>query len=381
MKKAVKKRPVLESWQDPTCSPYVVLENLSKEYDGVPILKGMGLEIYKGEFFCLLGPSGSGKTTLLRLLAGFEMPTDGVIMLGGKEMTNVPAYERPVNMMFQSYALFPHMTVAENVAFGLKQEGVAKNEQVKRVQSVLKLVQMDTMSARMPHQLSGGQCQRVALARCIVKRPKLLLLDEPLAALDKKLRETTQFELVNIQEKTGITFVMVTHDQEEAMTMATRIAVLEEGVVRQVGTPHEIYEYPNSRYVASFIGSMNVFDGVVLEDEGAQTVIQSDQMAISLCVQPAGGAPQGASVAIALRPEKIKILRRKPTAKYNWAAGAVEDIAYLGDVSIYYIKIDDTGVFVEAMIPNIERLSEGEITWDDHVYVTWGRDSMVVLTA
>lgn len=380
MKKAVKKRPVLEPWQDPDCSPYVVLNNLSKDYDGVPILKSMDLEIYKGEFFCLLGPSGSGKTTLLRLLAGFEMPTDGVIMIGDNEMTHVPAYERPVNMMFQSYALFPHMTVAENVAFGLQQEGVVGEAQKKRVHSVLKLVQMETMMNRMPHQLSGGQCQRVALARCIVKRPKLLLLDEPLAALDKNLRETTQFELVNIQEKTGITFVMVTHDQEEAMTMATRIAVLEEGVVRQVGTPHEIYEYPNSRYVADFIGSMNLFDGVVLEDEGNQVIIQSDQMPIPICVQPAGGIAQGSSVSVALRPEKIQVVRRKPTAKYNWSSGVVGDIAYLGDVSIYYIKLDESGEFVEAMIPNTERLSEGEITWDDHVYVTWGRDSMVILT-
>jgi putrescine transport system ATP-binding protein len=370
----------LENWQKADTKPYLEIQNVSKYFDGAAVVNQVSLEIYQGEFFSLLGPSGCGKTTLLRMLAGLESPDEGKILIDGLDMTLVPAHERPVNMMFQSYALFPHMTVEQNVAFGLVQDKVPKLLIKERVRQALEQVQMEKYATRLPHQLSGGQRQRAALARCIIKKPKLVLLDEPLAALDRKLRENTQFELVNIQEEMGLTFLMVTHDQEEAMTMSTRLGIMEEGRVRQVGTPHEIYEFPNSVYVADFIGSMNIFHGVVIEESREHTVIQSDILPADIFVNHAADVPCGAHVSVALRPEKITISKKKPQTKYNVATGIVQDIAYLGDVSIYLIELEDTDKIVEAMLPNLMRSATQEITWEDKVYLTWEPDNTIILT-
>lgn len=381
MKKVLRKGPKLEPWQDKDNVPQIVIENLAKDYDGHQIVKHIDLEIYKGEFFCLLGPSGCGKTTLLRMLAGFEEPSEGRLYIDGIDMTHVPPYERPVNMMFQSYALFPHMTVEQNVAFGLVQEGLPKADIKDRVYESLQLVQMERYSHRKPHQLSGGQRQRVALARSLIKRPKLLLLDEPLAALDKKLREQTQFELVTIQETVGVTFIMVTHDQEEAMTMGSRLAIMEEGMIRQIGTPHEIYEYPSSRYVADFIGTMNIFDGLAVADKDGLLSIQPDNTMPEVHVNHSGTIPLGATVAVAVRPEKIRIKKgAKPPNAVNCLEGIVQDIGYLGDVSIYHVEIIGGDKIVRALVPNAIRLAESEITWEDRVFLWWAPESAVVLT-
>ena len=370
----------LEDWQKAETKPYLEIQNVSKYFDGAAVVNQISLEIYQGEFFSLLGPSGCGKTTLLRMLAGLETPDEGKILIDGVDMTSVPAYERPVNMMFQSYALFPHMTVEQNVAFGLVQDKLPKPLIKERVQEALAQVQMEKYAKRRPHQLSGGQRQRAALARCIIKKPKLVLLDEPLAALDRKLRENTQFELVNIQEEMGLTFLMVTHDQEEAMTMSTRLGIMEEGKVRQVGTPHEIYEFPNSVYVADFIGSMNIFQGVVIGESTDHSVIRADDLSADIYVDHAADVPCGANISVALRPEKITISKKKPQGKYNVAQGIVEDIAYLGDASIYLIELEGTGKIVEAMLPNLTRISTQEITWEDTVYLTWEPGNAVILT-
>lgn len=376
-----KKSPVLEPWQDPRQKPYLEIENVSKAYEGVPALQHVSLSIYKGEFFSLLGPSGCGKTTLLRLLAGFEVPDSGHIAIDGMRMREMPPYERPVNMMFQSYALFPHMTVEQNVAFGLKQEGLPRDEVHERVARSLKLVRMSKYARRKPHQLSGGQKQRVALSRSLIKRPKLLLLDEPLAALDKALREDTQFELVNIQEKVGITFVMVTHDQEEAMTMSTRIAVMDEGRIRQVGTPQEVYEYPNSEYVADFIGTMNIFEGLVVGEEEGNVLIRSEDLGCDLAIQAASAVPQGAQVSVAIRPEKIHMTKRTPhTRDVNCVQGKVDEIAYFGDVSTFHVVLPN-GKKVLATTPNLVRLAERPINWEDEVYLTWRPENGVILLA
>ncbi len=314
------------------------------------------------------------------MLAGLEMPTTGKIYIDGVDVTRRPAYDRPVNMMFQSYALFPHMTVEQNVAFGLKQERIPKAEIRERVREVLRLVQMDKFGARQPHQLSGGQRQRVALARSLVKRPKLLLLDEPLAALDKRLREQTQFELVNIQEEVGITFILVTHDQEEAMTMSSRLGIMDHGRLRQIGTPNEIYEYPHSEYVADFIGSINKFEGRVVEDETDHILVESEEAGCELYVSHSADAPVGSQVKVAIRPEKIMIARARPEQKRNATKGVVKDIGYLGDVSIYHVELE-SGKIVLATQPNIVRLAERPVTWDDEVYLFWRAENSIVLTA
>lgn len=369
----------LEPWQDPRAKPYIHLEGVSKNFDGVLAVNNVTLSIYKKEFFSLLGGSGCGKTTLLRLLAGFERPTSGRIYIDGVDVTHTPPYERPVNMMFQSYALFPHMTVSQNVAFGLKQEKLPRKEIEKRVKEILELVHMGTYAHRRPHQLSGGQRQRVALARSLARHPKVLLLDEPLAALDKTLRERTQFELVNIQEKVGITFVMVTHDQEEAMTVSTRMGIMEQGRISQVGTPGEIYEYPNSLYVAQFIGSINIFEGLVIEEEADHVLVRSEEAGCDLYVNHSALAPVGAHVSVAIRPEKVMISPKKPEMMRNHTCGIVKDIGYLGDVSIYHVQLE-SGKIVLATQPNLVRLAERPVKWDDEVYLSWRPENGIILT-
>ncbi|CAO3410427.1 ABC transporter ATP-binding protein [Azospirillum largimobile] len=378
----IRKPTRLEPWQDAGQTPYVRIEKVTKTFGDFVAVDEVSLSIYRNEFFALLGGSGSGKTTLLRMLAGFEQPTEGKIFIDGVDMAGIPPYERPVNMMFQSYALFPHMTVEQNVAFGLKQDGVAKAEIRDRVEEMLGLVQLSAFGKRRPHQLSGGQRQRVALARSLVKRPKLLLLDEPLGALDKKLRERTQFELVNIQEKLGVTFIVVTHDQEEAMTMSSRIAVMNHGVIAQVGTPTEIYEYPHNRFVAEFIGSINMFDGRVVETDGDQVIVASEEAGCELLIAHATPAPVGSPVSVAIRPEKIALSKEPVAAEgdgRNRTTGIVREIAYLGDVSIYLVQLP-TGKTVRVTAPNVTRRTEMPITWEDEVTLTWRPFAGVVLT-
>ncbi len=368
-----------EPWTDPEAKPYVRIEKVTKKFGDFIAVDDVTLDIYQKEIFCLLGASGCGKTTLLRMLAGFERPTSGKIFIDGVDMTAIPPYERPVNMMFQSYAVFPHMTVEQNVAFGLKQEGVAKTEVTQRVGDMLELVKLGQFAKRKPHQLSGGQRQRVALARALVKKPKLLLLDEPLAALDKKLREHTQFELINIQETLGVTFIVVTHDQEEAMTLSSRVGLMNHGEIVQVGTPSEIYEYPNSRFVAEFIGSVNTFEGKLTEDEPSYVRIESPDLESNIYVDHGVSSAPGATVWACIRPEKIQISREKPNNADNWGSGIVRDIAYMGDVSIYLIKLDSEKV-VRVTQPNVFRHADDRITWDERVYVHWHATSPVVVT-
>ncbi|MDG9729665.1 polyamine ABC transporter ATP-binding protein [Ignatzschineria sp. RMDPL8A] len=368
-----------EPWRDPNSVPHVELIDVVKVFDDHIAVNNISLDIYKGEFFSLLGPSGCGKTTLLRMLAGFETPTSGKILLEGEDMSKIPPYERPVNMMFQSYALFPHMTVEDNIAFGLKQDKIAKAEIRKRVDQMLELVQMGKYAKRKPHQLSGGQRQRVALARSIVKKPKLLLLDEPLGALDKRLREQTQFELMNIQEELGITFVIVTHDQEEAMTVSSRIAVMDTGELVQVATPTEIYEYPNSRYVAEFVGDVNIFEGVISDISPKQTTIESYETETPLVCNQGVGAVVGAQAWVAVRPEKLDISLTPPEdITINCVEGEVWDIGYLGDMSIYHVKLDN-GKMVTASQVNHKRLTEHKINYEDRVYISFDKDSGIAL--
>ena len=371
-----------EPWRDPDAECYVRIENVTKRFGDFVAVNNVSLKIYKGEIFCLLGGSGSGKSTLLRMLAGFEQTSGGSIFLDGQDMKGVPPYERPVNMMFQSYALFPHMTVEKNIAFGLEQEkGLSKSEIATRVTDILEIVKLGQFAARRPHQLSGGQRQRVALARALVKRPKLLLLDEPLGALDKKLREATQFELINIQEQLGVTFIVVTHDQEEAMTLASRIGVMNRGEIVQIGTPTEIYEFPQTKFVADFIGSVNMFQGRLVEDLPDRVRIQSDELGGVVYVDHGISSAPGATVWAAIRPEKINILRAPPAeAAENCVKGVVKEIAYMGDVSIYLVKIE-SGKTVRVTQPNVERLSDDErILWDETVWLTWHPSSPVIVT-
>ena len=371
----------IEPWRDPNAKPYVQIENLTKKFGDFTAVDNVSLEIYKGETFCLLGGSGSGKSTLLRMLAGFEEPSSGRMLLDGEDLGEIPPYNRPVNMMFQSYALFPHMTVEKNIAFGLEQERLPRAEIAARVEHMLDIVRMGDYARRKPHQLSGGQRQRVALARALVKRPKLLLLDEPLGALDKKLREHTQFELINIQEQLGVTFFVVTHDQEEAMTLASRIGVMDRGRIVQIGTPTEIYEFPQTRFVADFIGSVNMFEGRLVEDEPDFVRIQSDELGGTIYVDHGISAAPGVTVWAAIRPEKIELKREPPASlAENSVRGIVREIAYMGDMSVYLVQID-SGKTVRVTMPNVERLSDDErILWDETVYLTWHESSPVVVT-
>lgn len=357
-------------------APLIRFERVSKRYGGVAAVSDLSLDIAAGEFFALLGPSGCGKSTLLRMLAGFETPDAGRILLDGEDIVGVPPHLRPVNMMFQSYALFPHLTVAGNVAFGLKQEHLSKSEIAARVATMLSLVQLDRLGDRKPHQLSGGQRQRVALARALVKRPKVFLLDEPLAALDKKLRTETQFELMALQEKLGLSFVIVTHDQEEAMTMADRIGVMNHGRLAQVGTAAEIYEQPATRWVAEFIGDVNLLEGTVGEIvDDIVTVTTS----AGLLHASASEVKPGQNVAVAIRPEKFRISIDRPGAVRNCLAGEVLDIGYLGDMSLYKVKLD-TGAIVKAASVNMTRLLHRPIGWNERVFLTVAPDAAIVLT-
>ncbi len=366
-------------WNDPNEKPHVQIVGVTKRFGNFVAVDNVSLDIYEREFFSLLGPSGCGKTTLLRMLAGFETPSEGQILLEGEDMSGVPPYERPVNMMFQSYALFPHMNVEKNIAFGLKQDGVPKPEIARRVAEVIELVQLSAFAKRKPHQLSGGQKQRVALARSLVKKPKMLLLDEPLGALDKNLRTQTQFELMNIQEETGITFVIVTHDQEEAMTVSSRIAVMDHGRIVQVSTPGELYEAPQSRYIADFIGDVNILEGRGGQREGNHLVLQSPEAGCAIQTGPFGEDTGDRPVWVALRPEKVRISKEAPPdASRNCMAGEVWDIGYLGNLSTYHVKLD-SGKMVTATEANMARLIERPITWEDRVYLTWAPDAAVIL--
>lgn len=355
---------------------YLQTEQLSKRFDDVLAVDEVNLSIRRGEIFALLGSSGCGKSTLLRMLAGFESPSSGRIMLNGQDMASTPPYERPVNMMFQSYALFPHLNVWDNVAFGLRREGMAKAAVQARVDEMLGLVQLRELAKRKPHQLSGGQQQRVALARSLAKRPQLLLLDEPLGALDKKLREQTQFELVNIIERVGVTCVMVTHDQEEAMTMASRIAVMSKGRVLQVGAPHEVYEFPNCRFVADFIGNVNLLEGRLTQDEPDRCEVTTE-----LGPVPVGHGVSGTlnmPVALAVRPEKIRISKTVPEAQAPVFHGRVKEMAYFGAHHTYIVQARN-GQLIKITQANVSRHDSQDITWDDEVVFWWTNDAAVVL--
>ncbi|WP_420408204.1 ABC transporter ATP-binding protein [Hoeflea sp.] len=364
-------------WEDPAAKPYISFQNVTKRFGTFTAVEDLSLDVYEREFFSLLGPSGCGKTTLLRMLAGFEEPTEGELYLDGQPLKGVPPHKRPVNMMFQSYALFPHMSVADNIAFGLKQDGMEKAQRDERVEQMLKLVKLQEFARRKPHQLSGGQRQRVALARAVAKRPKLLILDEPLGALDKKLREETQFELMDLQQELGLTFMIVTHDQEEAMTMSDRIAVMDKGVIVQTGTPAEIYEAPNSRYVADFIGSVNTLEGKVSSSGDGHVVLDGPDGRITGATRETAPA-EGATAWFAIRPEKIAVSRTRPEAAVNALEGEVWDIAYLGDMTVINVRLD-SGTVMQAAILNKERLVEDPIGYDERIWLSFGADSGIVL--
>ncbi len=369
---------IFEPWQDPSAQPFVRVERVTKHYGDVYAVDDVTLEVYRGELFSLLGPSGCGKSTLLRILAGFETPDAGRIFIDGVDVTATPPYARPVNMMFQSYALFPHLTVAQNVAFGLKQDRMPRREMRDRVAEMLALLKIETLAKRKPDQLSGGQRQRVALARALVNRPKVLLLDEPLGALDRKLREHTQFELVNLQEQIGTTFVMVTHDQEEAMTMSSRMAIMEAGQIRQVGTPTAVYEYPANRYVAEFIGAANLIDGRVVKHDGEFVSIKPAAWDGEVRMRLAQPVVAGTPVYVALRPEKLRIGSPPEDQSFNRVTGRIEDIAYFGDVSTYHVELPN-GLRVKATQTNIVPRAEQLLTWGDAVELWWQPTSGVVL--
>lgn len=370
-------RRTFAPWKDPSAKAFIRFENVTKRFGNSVVVDDLSLTIYEREFFALLGASGSGKTTLLRMLGGFEKPTSGRILLDGQDLSGVPPYRRPLNMMFQSYALFPHMTVEKNIAFGLKQEGMPKAEMAERVRQMLKLVKLEAYASRKPHQLSGGQRQRVALARSLAKRPKVLLLDEPLGALDKKLREETQFELMDLQQDLGLTFIVVTHDQDEAMAMADRIAIMDQGKVMQVATPAEIYEAPVSRFVADFVGSINLLEGKLVELNSSGGRIQ-DVSGTEFHISDRRGAQVGQTVWLAVRPEKVRVTRNRPSDVRNALQGEIWDIAYLGDMTIYNVKLGD-GRLIKASMINSLRVVQDALTWHDQAWISFAEDAGVIL--
>jgi putrescine transport system ATP-binding protein len=361
--------------------PIIQISNVSKHFGAFVAVDSVNLDIHRGEIFSILGASGCGKTTLLRIMAGFEVPTSGRIFIDGVDLTDKPPYKRPVNMMFQSYAIFPHMTVEENVAYGLHKERLPRDEIKSRVADMLELVQLQQFATRKPNQLSGGQRQRVALARALVKRPKVLLLDEPLAALDKKLREHTQFELMGIQDRLSITFVVVTHDQEEAMILSNRIAVMNRGRLDQVGTPKEVYEYPNSRFVADFIGTINMFEGTVEDVSDGVLAVRCDSAGATMRALSNDAHGVGEKVCLAIRPEKIFISQEEPESEWNTSLrGVVDDLGYFGNLSLYRIRLEN-GKIVQVSAQNRRRSAERFLEWDDQVFISWRAQSVVVLTA
>ena len=368
---------VFAPWADPEAKPLIRFQGVSKRFGTFTAIDNIDLDIYEREFFALLGPSGCGKTTLMRMLAGFEDPSAGVISLAGQNMAGIPPNKRATNMMFQSYALFPHLSVADNIAFGLKRDKMPADKIKARVDEMIALVQLGKFAARKPHQISGGQRQRVALARALAKAPKLLLLDEPLGALDKKLRQDTQFELMDIQEKTGTTFVIVTHDQEEAMTVASRVAVMDHGKLIQVATPDAIYETPISTYVADFIGDVNIIEGRATPVEGAVQIAWGESQP-PITAATSATFDKGAKVYLAIRPEKIAISREKPADRNNTLQGKVLDIAYLGNISTYHVELPG-GQMIKAQTANTRRIGRRDYTWEDPVWLSWTDTAGVVL--
>ncbi|MFC4218339.1 ABC transporter ATP-binding protein [Pseudophaeobacter arcticus] len=370
--------PVFEPWNDPEAKPLIQFQNVTKRFGDFTAIDDLSIGIYEKEFFALLGPSGCGKTTMMRMLAGFETPSEGKIFLAGQDMAPVPPNKRATNMMFQSYALFPHLSIWENIAFGLKREGMAKPDINSRVDEMLRLTRLEKFASRKPHQISGGQRQRVALARSLAKHPKLLLLDEPLGALDKKLRQDTQFELMDIQEKTGTTFVIVTHDQEEAMTVASRVAVMDNGRIIQVSTPDRIYENPNSVYVADFIGEVNIIDATASPNGSDSYALSWKEGQPPLNVVSQNTFSEGQKCHLAIRPEKVTINADKPVDVDNVVQGKILDIAYLGNISTYHVELP-SGDVIKAQSANTRRISRRAFTWEDTVWLSWTATAGVLL--
>ncbi len=369
---------VFAPWDDPQAKPLIQFQNVTKRFGGFTAIDNLSLDIYEREFFALLGPSGCGKTTMMRMLAGFETPTEGHILLGGQDIDPIPPNKRAVNMMFQSYALFPHLSIWDNIAFGLRRDNMPKHDLEERVEEMLRLTRLEQFARRKPHQISGGQRQRVALARSLAKAPKLLLLDEPLGALDKKLRQDTQFELMDIQEKTGTTFVIVTHDQEEAMTVASRVAVMDQGKLMQVATPDRIYETPNSVYVADFIGDVNIIEGRATSQGDETYQIDWAEGQPPLTASSVTQLTHGQGCHLAIRPEKVAISAERPVDAINAIQGKVHDIAYLGNLSTYHVELPN-GTIIKAQTANTRRISRRSFTWEDPVWLSWTATAAVLL--